>query len=70
MHKSETLTIQPTKNKIPSAIFEETDFFNKKLPIGNKRTCHCGPTHINCMTAKEWLKSQLGVWQFIFGRHI
>ncbi|NLE06293.1 MAG: site-specific DNA-methyltransferase, partial [Crenarchaeota archaeon] len=26
----------------------------------------CGPTHINCLTAKEWLKSQLGVWQFFY----
>jgi DNA modification methylase len=35
-----------------------------KLDIGYQRTCNCGPTHINCMLPKEWLKSQLGVWQF------
>ena len=35
------------------------------------RTCECAPSHINCMTAKEWLKSQLGVWQFNYcGRDI
>ncbi|MCB4755960.1 MAG: site-specific DNA-methyltransferase [Elusimicrobia bacterium] len=34
--------------------------------IGHQRTCDCGPTHINCMTAKQWIKSQLGVWQFGF----
>lgn len=34
------------------------------LNIGFKRTCNCKPTNINCMTPKEWLKSQLGVWQF------
>lgn len=35
-----------------------------KLDIGYQRTCDCEPTHINCMPPKEWLKSQLGVWQF------
>lgn len=30
------------------------------------RTCDCGPTHINCMTAKEWMISQIGVWQFLY----
>ncbi len=35
-----------------------------KLDIGYQRTCNCEPTHINCMIPKEWLKSQLGVWQF------
>ena len=36
------------------------------LPIGTERTCSCPPSHINCMTPKEWLKSQLGVWQFMY----
>ena len=42
----------------------------KKLPtnprnnISYQRTCNCGPTHINCLTAKEWIKNQLGVWRF------
>ena len=39
---------------------------NKKLNINYKRMCECKPSHINCMTAKEWLKSQLGVWQFTY----
>ena len=30
----------------------------------SKRLCDCPPKHINCLTAKEWIKSQLGVWQF------
>lgn len=30
------------------------------------RTCSCGPTNINCMTAKEWMVSQIGVWQFLY----
>lgn len=36
------------------------------LDIDFKRTCECGPTHINCMTPKDWLKSQIGVWQFLY----
>jgi DNA modification methylase len=44
---------------------------NKKLDIGFVRTCDCAPNHINCMTAKDWLKSQIGVWQFFYeGRDI
>lgn len=43
----------------------------KKLDIGYQRICDCKPTNINCLTAKEWLKCQLGVWQFSFtGRDI
>ena len=34
--------------------------------LGNDRLCECPPNHINCMTAKEWIKSQLGVWQFYY----
>ncbi|KJU82974.1 hypothetical protein MBAV_004351, partial [Candidatus Magnetobacterium bavaricum] len=38
----------------------------KPIDIAYKRTCECKPTHINCMTPKEWLKSQIGVWQFTY----
>ena len=38
-----------------------------KLDIGHARTCACPPNHLNCLTAKEWLKCQLGVWQFNYG---
>lgn len=42
-----------------------------KLDIGYGRLCDCKPTHINCLTAKEWLKNQLGVWQFTYeGRDV
>jgi len=30
------------------------------------RTCGCPPKHINCLTPKEWLKAQLGVWEFYY----
>jgi DNA modification methylase len=42
-----------------------------KIMIGHERICDCPLNHINCMTAKEWMKSQIGVWQFSYeGRDI
>ncbi len=38
----------------------------KKLDIEYKRLCTCKPNNLNCLSAKDWLKSQLGVWQFIY----
>jgi hypothetical protein len=49
VHKSTTPPIESSQSQLPSAIYEGTDFFNKKLPVGHKRTCQCGPTHINCI---------------------
>jgi len=44
---------------------------SKKLDMSAKRICDCEPSHINCLTAKEWIKCQLGVWQFNYeGRDI
>lgn len=38
----------------------------KGLGLGNARLCACPPNHINCLNAKEWIKSQMGVWQFAY----
>lgn len=44
---------------------------NNILNIGHTRLCDCKPNNINCLTAKEWIKSQVGVWQFNYnGRDI
>lgn len=44
---------------------------SKMIPIGFERICKCPDNHINCMNAKEWMKSQIGVWQFYYeGRDI
>jgi DNA modification methylase len=41
------------------------------LTIVPQRLCACKPSHLNCMTPKEWMKSQLGVWKFSYeGRDI
>jgi DNA modification methylase len=37
-----------------------------KISIGYKRTCKCPPSHINCMTAKDWIQSQVAVWEFFY----
>jgi len=50
----------------PRAIRETTEYYRTKVAIGSTRTCSCAPKNINCLTAKEWLKNQLGVWQFYY----
>lgn len=58
-------------HKLPLAIFEGDPLYQKTLGILCTKTCKCEPNHLNCMTAKEWLKCQLGVWQFTYeGRDI
>ncbi len=39
---------------------------SKPLKIGYTRTCDCPPTHINCLTAKEWMQAQVAVWEFYY----
>ena len=42
-------------------------YFRRKLCIPFKRSCACEkPNSLNCLSAKEWLKCQLGVWQFYY----
>ncbi len=35
-----------------------------KLGISFEKSCDCAQNHINCLQPKDWLKSQIGVWQF------
>lgn len=51
---------------LPRAIFQTNNHIERPIEIGHERTCECKPSHINCLAAKEWLKSQLGVWQFTY----
>ena len=50
----------------PSTIKKNSTLHRTKLPINHTRSCTCEPNHLNCMTAKEWIRSQLGVWQFTY----
>jgi len=56
---------------LPLTIKEENPLYRSNISINYNKTCNCNPKHLNCLTAKEWLKSQLGVWQFYYeGRDI
>ncbi len=54
----------PKENKEYLTVRETQAVYSQKIDIPSHRTCHCKPTHINCQSPKEWIKSQLGVWQF------
>lgn len=38
----------------------------KKIDISYKKTCSCPESHINCLTAKEWVKNQVAIWQLSY----
>lgn len=62
---------ESTIQTLPRAIFESTEYYRTKLSIQSHRVCDCAPTHLNCLSGKDWLKSQIGVWQFAYeGRDI
>lgn len=67
----QTVDIPTPVTEVQPVIRESSPHYGRLLDIDCTRTCDCPPTHINCLTAKEWLKSQLGVWQFSYeGRDI
>lgn len=39
---------------------------NKKLDIGFDKSCNCPSNHINCLTAKEWIKAQVAIQEFYY----
>lgn len=39
---------------------------NKKLNIPFKKTCQCFSNHINCLTAKQWMRNQVAIWEFSY----
>jgi DNA modification methylase len=57
-HASSSVTLANTKGI--------TNINRGKLPLSYSKTCDCTPNKLNCMDAKEWLKSQLGVWRFTY----
>jgi len=44
----------------------ETIEIRKPLEINYLRTCNCPSNHINCLTAKEWMISQVAIWEFFY----
>lgn len=62
-----SLVVKPDRVKEDTSDYSTVSLpSTKKLDIGFKKICNCQSGHINCMTAKEWLKSQIGVWQFYY----
>lgn len=51
---------------LPRMILQDDDTIDKPIPIEFLKSCDCTSNKLNCMTAKEWIKSQLGVWQFTY----
>lgn len=60
------MTTETTEIILPRTIRETNELYRTSVAIGSNRTCSCAPGHLNCLTAKEWLKSQIGVWQFFY----
>ncbi len=50
----------------PRVVLNDHEFHGKKLKLGHFKTCECPANHLSCITAKEWIKCQLGVWQFFY----
>ncbi len=55
-----------TSRKDSRLILPGNPSFGTKLDLNYNRTCQCEKGHINCLTAKEWLKRQIGVWEFYY----
>lgn len=65
------MDLETKEASLPLSIKETSKLYRTKVPVGYVKTCTCESNHLNCMTAKEWIKSQLGVWQFNYeGRDI
>ncbi len=61
-----TKTVNYAKNR---AIFKDSQNVNKKhtkLNINFKKTCSCSDSHINCLTAKEWARNQVAIWELYY----
>lgn len=39
---------------------------SKVIEIGYQKTCDCPENHINCLSAKEWIQSQVAIWEFSY----
>jgi len=44
----------------------QTVEIRKPLDIGYIRTCECPPSHISCLTAKEWVKGMVTIQPFYY----
>jgi len=60
------MIIKNNDMNLPRMIRETTEYYRTNIAINSKRTCSCAPNSLNCLSGKEWLKCQIGVWQFFY----
>lgn len=53
-------------NDFPMVVYESSECYRNKISINTNRKCSCPPNNLNCLSGKDWLKSQIGVWQFFY----
>src|SRR3989338_4557526 len=51
-----------SKLELGKSVIGKTKLEN--FDLGHKKICDCTDNKLNCLIPKEWLKSQIGVWQF------
>jgi DNA modification methylase len=56
--------ITPKTNVPAASKMVQTIDDTKKRNIGFVKTCDCASNHISCITAKEWVKSQVAIKEF------
>jgi DNA modification methylase len=44
----------------------QTTDTTRLLDIGYEKACSCPSNHINCLTPKEWIQSQVAIWEFSY----
>jgi len=44
----------------------QTTESSKLLDVGYERTCNCSPKSLNCLSGKEWIQSQVAIWEFFY----
>lgn len=52
--------------EITTPVYASNKLHGKTIDINSTKTCGCPINHLNCLEAKEWLKSQIGVWRFAY----
>ncbi len=55
-----------TKSKTSTEFYAAPKTLEKLLDIGYTRTCNCPKNHINCLTAKNWVRNQVAIWELYY----
>jgi len=54
------------KRKLQLAETTVTYQYGTVLDIGYERLCKCPSNKLNCLSAKDWIKSQVAIWEFFY----